>query len=65
MLYDHIVCGRYHPSVIAESLRPLIDEALSTATVQDWQRVADDLIADARQTVAADTDGCHEVRGER
>jgi hypothetical protein len=61
MLYDQVVCGRYHPSVIVESLRPLIDDVLNTATAHDWQRIADDLIADARQTVAAGTEGCHEV----
>lgn len=51
MLYDHVVGGRYHPSVVAESPRPLIDEVLDTATAQDWQRIADDLIAEARQSL--------------
>lgn len=50
MLHDHVVGGRYHPSVIAESLRPLIDEVLNTATTDDWQRVADNLIAEAPRT---------------
>lgn len=59
MLHDHMVGGRYHPTVIAESLRPLIDEVLNTATAHDWQRVADGLIVDACETVAVGTQSCH------
>lgn len=48
LLYEHVVEDRYHPSVVAESLRPLIDELLNTMTRADWQLVADELIAEAR-----------------
>lgn len=60
LLHDHVVGGRYHPSVVAESLRPLIDEVLNTATTADWQRVADELIEDARQALAVDRPPPHE-----
>ncbi len=52
LLLDHVVRGKYHPSVIAESLRPIIEEVLETATFADWSTVADGLIADARETLA-------------
>lgn len=51
LLHGHVVGGRYHPSVVADSLRPLIDEILDTATAADWNRIALDLIADARQAL--------------
>ena len=49
LLFEHIVAGRYHPSVIAESLPSYINEMLGTATHTDWQAVADELIAEARE----------------
>jgi hypothetical protein len=52
LLLDHVVKGKYHPSVITESLRPIIEEVLQTATREDWSTVADGLIADARETLA-------------
>ena len=48
-MFDHVVHGRMHPSVVASSLPAYIEEVLQTATVEDWQAVADDLIADARE----------------
>ena len=51
LLFEHVVEGRYHPSVIAESLRPIIDEVLQTATVDDWSAVAKQLTVDARETL--------------
>jgi hypothetical protein len=48
LLFEHVVGGRYHPSVVADSLRPIIHELLDTMTRTDWQIVADELIADAR-----------------
>jgi len=51
LLFGHVVEGRYHPSVIADSLRPYIDEILNTATREDWNAVAGELIADARETL--------------
>jgi hypothetical protein len=38
--------------VVAESLRPIIDEILEAATREDWQAVADRLIAEARELEA-------------
>jgi hypothetical protein len=52
LLLDGVIRGKYHPSVIAESLRPIIEEVLETATFADWSTVADGLIADARETLA-------------
>jgi hypothetical protein len=49
LLFDHIVAGRLHPSVVAESLPACIDEILGVATRADWQAVADELIAEARE----------------
>ena len=52
LLFEHVVEGRYHPSVITESLRPIIDETLEVATHDDWQAVADRLIAEGREATA-------------
>lgn len=49
LLFEHVVAGRYHPSVIAESLPSFITEILGAATREDWQAVADELIAEARE----------------
>jgi hypothetical protein len=49
LLFEHVVAGRYHPSVVADSLRPIIDEILETATCEDWQGAADRLIEEARE----------------
>lgn len=49
LLFEHVVAGRYHPSVVAESLPSFITEILSAATREDWQAVADELIAEARE----------------
>lgn len=49
LLFEHVVNGRFHPSVVAESLRPTIDEILEVATRADWQGVADQLIDMARE----------------
>jgi hypothetical protein len=49
LLFEHVVAGRYHPSVIAETLPSYIAEILNTATREDWQAVADELIAEARE----------------
>lgn len=44
----HIVTGRYHPSVVAASRKRLRADLLDAMTVEDWQSVADQLIADTR-----------------
>ena len=49
LLFEHVVAGRLHPSVVAESLPGYINEILETATREDWQAVADELIAEARE----------------
>jgi hypothetical protein len=50
LLFEHVVKGRFHPSVVAESLRPMIDELLDTMTRADWQIIADEMIQDARKS---------------
>jgi uncharacterized protein YgfB (UPF0149 family) len=54
LLFEHVKEGRYHPSVIATSLRPMIDEILEVAENEDWQFVANTLIAQAREMLADD-----------
>jgi hypothetical protein len=49
LLFEHVVAGRYHPSVVAENLPSFISEILGVATREDWQAVADELIAEARE----------------
>ncbi len=49
LLFEHVVAGRYHPSVVAESLLSYLNEILNTATREDWQAVTDELIAEARE----------------
>jgi hypothetical protein len=49
LLFEHVVAGRLHPSVIAENLPACIGEILGAAIREDWQAVADELIAEARE----------------
>lgn len=49
LLFEHVVAGRYHPSVVAETLPSYIEEILGAARSEDWQAVADELIAEARE----------------
>jgi hypothetical protein len=49
LLFEHVVAGRFHPSVIAETLPSYIEEILGAATSEDWQAVADELIGEARE----------------
>jgi hypothetical protein len=49
LLFEHVVAGYFHPSVVAESLPSCINEILGAATGEDWQAVADELIAEARE----------------
>jgi hypothetical protein len=48
LLYEHIVGGRHHPSVVASALKPFVEEVLDAATEEDWRTVGDELIEDAR-----------------
>ncbi len=49
LLFEHVVAGRFHPSVVAETFPAYIDEILNAATREDWQAVADELIGEARK----------------
>jgi hypothetical protein len=49
LFFEHVVAGRYHPSMVAASLRPIVEEVLNTTTAADWQAVAERLIAEARE----------------
>lgn len=49
LLFEHVVAGRCHPSIVAETLPSFISEMLGAATREDWQAVADELIAEARE----------------
>jgi hypothetical protein len=51
LLFKHVVEGQYHPSVITESLRPIIQEVLETATHEDWAAVTRQLTAKARESL--------------
>lgn len=53
LLFEHVVERKYHPSVVAASLRPFIDEILETATSADWQQIADELATEAREALTA------------
>ncbi len=47
LVYEHVVERKYHPSVVATSLEPIITEVLATVTVEDWRWVAHTLIDQA------------------
>jgi hypothetical protein len=49
LLFDHVVAGRFHPTVVAESLPGYINEILNAAIREDWQAVADELISEAQE----------------
>lgn len=51
LLFDYATTGRPHPSVITESLKPIITEVLDVATYEDWDSVASALITDAREAL--------------
>lgn len=48
LLFDHVVESRLHPSVVAATLPQFLNEILHAMTGEDWQMVADELIAEAR-----------------
>jgi hypothetical protein len=47
LLFDHVVGHKHHPSVIAASLKPMLEEVLGVATAEDWGWVTRALTADA------------------
>lgn len=49
LLFEHVVEGRFHPSVVTETLPGLLSEVIGAARTEDWQAVADELITDARE----------------
>lgn len=49
LLFEYVVVGHLHRSVVAETLPSYIAEILNAATREDWQAVADELIAEARE----------------
>lgn len=51
LLFDHLMKSRYHSSVVAENLKPLITEVLQTAIFEDWDWVARALTAEACESL--------------
>jgi hypothetical protein len=49
LLFEYVVVGHLHRSVVAETLPSYVNEILNTATREDWQAVTDELIAEARE----------------
>jgi len=54
LLFKHIVQGKLHPSVLTESLHPIIKEVLETATHEDWTAVTVQLTTEARESLGAE-----------
>lgn len=48
LLFAHVVEGRYHPTVVAETLPGLLGEVMGAAQSEDWQAITIELIAEAR-----------------
>jgi hypothetical protein len=44
LLFDHVVRGRYHWTVVAGSLAPILSEVTAVADEADWIAVADHLL---------------------
>lgn len=55
LIFDHVVWDRMHPSVVASSLPSIINEILETATFEDWQALADELISEGRELTGEGT----------
>jgi hypothetical protein len=54
LLFEHVMESKYHPSVIAENLKPMINEVLGVATFEDWTWVAQALTADACEALGVE-----------
>lgn len=50
-IFDIATSGDEPPGDISEALRLAVDEVLNAATREDWQQVASDLIANAREFI--------------
>ncbi len=64
VIFDHVVAGLGNPAAVAASLRPIVDEILDVATREDWQVIADGLIADARELERATASGSRRRLGD-
>jgi hypothetical protein len=54
LLFEHVMERKYHPSVVATSLEPIIDEVLDVATFEDWDWVARTLTAEACEALGVE-----------
>ncbi|MCW2995249.1 MAG: hypothetical protein JWQ18_2744 [Conexibacter sp.] len=62
LLYEHVVEGEHRPAAVAATLRRLTLAAVTGATPEDWQDVAEHLIADVRELEA---DARHNPKTDR
>lgn len=62
LLFEHVVEGRYHPSVIAAELPRLLEEVLGAATLADWQALAGLLVSEQGSAAQAAQSGGGERR---
>ncbi len=53
LLFDHVVEERLDRPALTEGLVHEFRRLIATATPEDWQAVSDDLVAEAREVVAA------------
>jgi hypothetical protein len=51
LLHKHVVERKLDPTVVAESLLPIISEVLQTATFDDLMAVTDQLTLEARESL--------------
>jgi hypothetical protein len=54
LLFKHVVERKLHPSVVTESLHPIIKEILEAATYEDWTAVTRQLTDEARASFATE-----------
>jgi hypothetical protein len=53
LLFEHVVRGRLHTSVVTATLQGHIADIVESASREDWSVITRDLIAEARETLAA------------
>jgi hypothetical protein len=63
LLHEHVVPGKDAPSVLIASLRPMIEEVLETATLEDWDQVRAELVGDAREALTASSPSIESATG--
>jgi hypothetical protein len=54
LIFEHVMEGKYHPSVVAASLEPIITEVLGVATPEDWEWVSHTFIAQACEALGVE-----------